>query len=258
MTIRKRGLSFWAVLAVLALGGSLSADPITFFAGTIDHFALHAAPQGDGTVRTEIKFDHPMTTYINNGTVTPLPTSISRVFLTSGPIPVASPLGQQWFGMNPGNAGGTQHIQTNNGAANFSIQWGLAAVYTDIPNPDENNVVPTAPFPTTPQGPNGLTVLGNAVLTDNNSGLDFSPFGPALSDGGLIALQLTSDDPNTNVADVLAHGGNVTGTGSFQQTGISSPVNTGEVPEPTTMVLWAVTTAAGVVATHRYGRKVLS
>jgi hypothetical protein len=249
MTNARQRWMMGALVAWAGLTGNVAAEPINFMAGQIGGFTLNAVKNAGGNVQVQISFGSNSISYVNGATVGPFGVNLSGIAFPGGVAHVA-PGGGQAFVPLPSNAGTTAIFDKGSTTAGMSFNFTNAVVYTDIPA----GGMPTSPFPTTPPGPNGLTFLGYATTTGNTTDWDLSLFtgaGPGV--GGLVALSLVSDSLDTDMLSILANGGTVTGTGSFQLMGGSPGNSVSNVPEPATLAVWGL----GLVglAVGRYTRR---
>src|SRR5207253_10250189 len=121
---------------------------------------------------------------------------------------------------------GARLIGTNNMPKNsFNTTLGVASVYS-IANStgSDDAITKSSTFPTTPPGPNGVTLLGGISLADTFAGgLDFQPFQTS-PDENLFVFELQNDDANQGMVDALSHAGTYTGQGSFMMLAAGTPL----------------------------------
>lgn len=237
---------------------SLQADPINLMAGNMTHFTLHSTGSllNDGNGIVTITFGPSNMTYVNNGPVAAVPTGFQtfQFSVASVAYPVGEPLPNP---VNfPINVMTPFSMNFGSGQADFMGHLTVASVQHAINESPTTGMgsVNMSPYPAIAPGPYGVTLLGSALLTNNQSAEDLSLFTSAAG-GGLFAIQLASSDLWTQMLNVFDYGGTVEGQGAFLLIGGYIDDNNGgggsEIPEPTTLLAWGGAMALG----GWYGRR---
>ncbi|HMP60597.1 MAG TPA: PEP-CTERM sorting domain-containing protein [Gemmatales bacterium] len=150
-----------------------------------------------------------------------------------------------------GEWGGSPGSNVVTGDISFPVENGIDA--SPIVPVDTAIVDPT-PGGLLDPGAHMLTIWGDLFLDSDSSLSNWRAF-DLDAGGGLLTLMLYSTDPNANWSDILASGGELTGFGILNLTGVALNESTGgQIPEPATVALWLALGTAGVYWHRRHRR----
>lgn len=256
----------WSLAAIVGLAfigpGRAMAEPISYLAGSVYHFSLTSSgvtpvlstldppqPMRDGRIYVNLGLGPADMSFRNAGPVPAVPATFQNMSFAFWPVPVPFPGGYTGQVLYPQNFASDFKIAFASGSAKFSANITMGSVIIDDGEGGSMGLGSASlnPFPATPPGKNGLTLLGTVVATDNQSAEDLSLFGP--DSGGLFALTLLVDNPEFNFADFLNNAGTIDGLGAFQLIGgISTGTN---IPEPVACLIFGAMGGLGIVIARR-------
>lgn len=239
------------ILAFLGVQAAASAQPVQSLDIHIGRFEFIGTGPGMGTITFSI-----MSSGSLNGAPWPYPEFSFHLAPINiiGPAPIGFGPGlgfQAHFLDTTPVPGGLQLTDHTGGTASMTTFPLMAVTYPGTPS---NPLEPPAGMVVggnQPYGPEVMHIGGQLLLDSDNSIYDFSLFGLDAG-GGLLSLTLWGD-LGSNWDEVLASGGRLSGTGLLSIVG--GVTTTGQIPEPTTVALWGLATATGLVWTRRWQRR---